>query len=45
MPFKSVKQRAYLWSKHPDIAKKWTMEHGSKIVTSNMMRRRAMKGK
>ena len=31
MPFKSEKQRKYLWLKHPKIAKKWTAEHGSKI--------------
>jgi hypothetical protein len=23
MPFKSEKQRSYLWKYHPDIAKKW----------------------
>jgi hypothetical protein len=32
MPFKSEKQRKYLWAKEPEIAKKWTQEHGSKIV-------------
>mgnify|MGYP003152370084 CR=1 FL=1 len=32
MPFKSEKQRKYLWAKEPAIAKKWTAEHGSKIV-------------
>ena len=32
MPFKSEKQRKYLWAKEPEIAKKWTAEHGSKIV-------------
>jgi hypothetical protein len=32
MPFKSEKQRKYLWAKEPEIAKKWTDEHGSKIV-------------
>tara|TARA_R100001244_G_scaffold38661_1_gene34933 strand:- start:107 stop:262 length:156 start_codon:yes stop_codon:yes gene_type:complete len=29
MPFKSEKQRRYLWAKEPAIAKKWTKEHGS----------------
>ena len=33
MPFKSVKQRKYMWAKHSDIAKRWTNEHGSKIVS------------
>jgi len=32
MPFKSEKQRKYLWAKEPQIAEKWTKEHGSKIV-------------
>lgn len=31
MPFKSVKQRKYLWAKHPEVAKKWTKKYGSKI--------------
>ena len=29
MPFRSVKQRKFLWANHPDIAKRWTEEHGS----------------
>ena len=32
MPFKSEKQRKYLWAKEPKIAEKWTKEHVSKIV-------------
>jgi len=31
MPFKSEKQRAFLHAKHPDIANKWTKEHGTTI--------------
>jgi hypothetical protein len=34
MPFRSEKQRAFLWEKHPDVAEKWTDEYGSKIVPS-----------
>ena len=30
MPFKSEKQRKYLWKNHPKIAKKWTTKYGSK---------------
>jgi len=30
MPFKSEKQRKYLWKNHPKIAKKWTDKYGSK---------------
>ena len=32
MPFRSEKQRRFLWLKHPDIAKRWTREYGSKPV-------------
>jgi len=31
MPFRSVKQRKFLWANHPDIAKRWTAEHGSTV--------------
>jgi len=31
MPFKSSKQRAYMYAKHPKIAKKWAKKYGSKI--------------
>jgi hypothetical protein len=39
MPFKSAKQRRFLWAKRPDIARKWTEKYGSKI------RRGGKKGK
>ena len=32
MPFKSEKQRKYLWKNHPKIAKDWTETYGSKPV-------------
>ena len=31
MPFKSEKQRKYLFAKKPTIAKKWSKKYGSKI--------------
>ena len=31
MPFRSKKQRKFLWWKHPKIAKRWTKKYGSKI--------------
>ena len=31
MPFKSEKQRRYLWANEPEIAKDWTDTYGSKI--------------
>jgi|TARA_X000001036_G_C20412362_1_gene697597 hypothetical protein len=36
MPFKSEKQRKYLWANEPEIAKDWTEEYGSKIVKKNV---------
>jgi hypothetical protein len=35
MPFKSEKQRKYLWANEPEIAKDWTEEYGSKVVKKN----------
>jgi len=32
MPFRSTKQRRFMWWKHPEIARRWTNEYGSKIV-------------
>jgi len=32
MPFRSEKQRRYLWKHHPKMARDWTDEHGSKPV-------------
>lgn len=31
MPFRSEKQRRYLWKNHPEIAKRWSHKYGSKI--------------
>jgi hypothetical protein len=31
MPFKSAKQRAYLYANEPQMAKKWASEHGNRI--------------
>jgi len=30
MPFKSEKQRAYLFANEPEIAKKWASKYGTK---------------
>ena len=32
MPFKSAKQRAYLFAKKPSIAKRWAKKYGTKVV-------------
>lgn len=31
MPFRSKKQRAYLYANNPSVAKKWSAKYGSKI--------------
>lgn len=31
MPFKSKKQRAYMYAKKPELAKKWAKKYGNKI--------------
>ena len=36
MPFKSEKQRKYLWANEPKIAKNWTEEYGSTPVKKNV---------
>jgi hypothetical protein len=30
MPFKSERQRRYLWVHHPSIARRWAKTYGSK---------------
>ena len=35
MPFRSEKQRRYLWKNHPKIARDWTDTYGSKPVKKN----------
>lgn len=29
MPFKSERQRRYMWVHHPRVARRWTEEYGS----------------
>jgi hypothetical protein len=31
MPFKSLKQRKWMWANKPEMARKWTKKYGSKI--------------
>lgn len=33
MPFHSVKQRKFMFAKHPEIAKRWVNKCGAKIVS------------
>ena len=32
MPFKSEKQRRFLWKFHPDVAKHWSSKYGTKVM-------------
>jgi hypothetical protein len=43
MPFKSVKQRKFMYAKHPDIAKRWTKKYGSKVVKGKARRKKRTK--
>jgi hypothetical protein len=36
MPFRSEKQRRYMWANHPDIAREWTDKYGSKPVDDDV---------
>lgn len=31
MPFKSKKQRRWMWKNKPKLARKWTKKYGSKV--------------
>lgn len=31
MPFRSAKQRRFMYANHPKIAKKWAKEYGNKV--------------
>ena len=41
MPFKSEKQRKYMFKFHPEIAERWTKEYGSKVRPKKKARRSA----
>jgi uncharacterized Zn-binding protein involved in type VI secretion len=36
MPFQSEKQRKWMWKNKPDMAQKWTDEHGSKPIKAGL---------
>jgi hypothetical protein len=35
MPFRSLKQRKFMYAKKPEIAKKWAKKYGNKIQKSS----------
>lgn len=40
MPFQSAAQRRFMYSQHPEIAKRWSKKYGSKVI-----KRRIQNGK
>jgi len=40
MPFRSSKQRRYMYAKHPKLAKKWAKKYGTKIVKKKKRKKR-----
>lgn len=40
MPFKSEKQRRFMWANHPRIAKRWSKRYGSKPRKSSSKRKK-----
>jgi hypothetical protein len=40
MPFRSEKQRKFMWAKHPKIARKWAHKYGSKVVKASKRARK-----
>tara|TARA_R100000742_G_C4257328_1_gene75184 strand:- start:130 stop:261 length:132 start_codon:yes stop_codon:yes gene_type:complete len=43
VPFKSEKQRRYLWKNEPKIAREWTEAYGSKPVKKKKKTKRRKK--
>jgi uncharacterized protein (TIGR00296 family) len=39
-PFRSAKQRRYMWTRHPKIARRWTKKYGSKIRKKKKKKRK-----
>lgn len=40
MPYRSEKQRRYMWAKHPLIARKWQLEGHGNVVRRRKRRRK-----
>jgi hypothetical protein len=38
MPFRSEKQRRWMWANRPDIAKRWTAKYGKRIYPKKKKR-------
>lgn len=40
VPFRSAKQRRFMYAKHPAIARRWTAKYGAKIVKKRKAKKR-----
>lgn len=40
MPFRSQKQRKFLWANHPEIARRWSKDYGSTPLSVAYERKR-----
>jgi hypothetical protein len=45
MPFRSERQRKFMWAKHPDIARRWSDKYGSQVIASGARKARKNKKK
>ena len=43
MPFKSEKQRRFLWANEPKVARRWTEKYGSKPRRKSDVEREALR--
>jgi len=43
MPFKSAKQRRFMFAKKPAIAKRWAKKYGTKVKGRKRVKRKAKK--
>lgn len=39
MPFRSEKQRRFMWARHPEIARRWTKKYGKRIYKRKKKKR------
>ena len=43
MPFRSEKQRSFLWANKPELARKWAHKYGSKPVGKKKSKKKGKK--
>jgi len=43
MPFKSERQRRFMWAKHPEVAKRWESEYPAGSLEEKVSKKRRTK--